>query len=126
MRRSTPYFFARGSHAQRQACFHAAQRTPTKAYFFRDCVKHFAGRYPTLSFSLCDQLLCMMFAQLTARTKLAHQGICRHQRQRGRTQVWCAVFHYVVVVIELAPSVDKVVVNQLSGHAYLRGNTRAK
>ena len=31
---------------------------------FRDCVKRYAGRYPTLSFSHWDQLLCMMFAQL--------------------------------------------------------------
>jgi Domain of unknown function (DUF4372) len=30
---------------------------------FRDCVKRYAGRYPTLSFSHWDQLLCMMFGR---------------------------------------------------------------
>ena len=43
---------------------------------FRDCVKRYAGRYPTLSFSHWDQLLCMMFAQLTARTSLRDIELC--------------------------------------------------
>jgi hypothetical protein len=35
MLRSTLCFFARCSYEQRQACFRAAQRTPSKAYFSR-------------------------------------------------------------------------------------------
>ena len=43
---------------------------------FRDCVSRYAGRYPTLSFSHWDQLLCMMFAQLTARSSLRDIALC--------------------------------------------------
>jgi hypothetical protein len=37
---------------------------------FAQCVARYAGKYPTLSFSHWDQLLCMMFAQLTSRRSL--------------------------------------------------------
>jgi hypothetical protein len=43
---------------------------------FRQCVQRYAGRYPTLSFSHWDQLLCMMFAQFTARTSLRELTLC--------------------------------------------------
>ena len=43
---------------------------------FHDCVSRYAGRYPTLSFSHFDQLLCMMFAQFTARTSLRDITLC--------------------------------------------------
>ncbi len=43
---------------------------------FHDCVSRYAGRHPTLSFSHFDQLLCMMFAQLTARTSLRDITLC--------------------------------------------------
>ena len=43
---------------------------------FNECVALHAGRYPTLSFSHWDQLLCMMFAQLTSRTSLRDITTC--------------------------------------------------
>jgi hypothetical protein len=44
--------------------------------YFNECVSHYGGRYPTLSFSHWDQLLCMVFAQLTARTSLRDITTC--------------------------------------------------
>lgn len=43
---------------------------------FNECVALFAGRYPALSFSYWDQMLCMMFAQLTSRTSLRDITTC--------------------------------------------------
>lgn len=43
---------------------------------FDACVARYAGRYPTLSFSHWDQLLCMLFAQLTARASLRDLTTC--------------------------------------------------
>lgn len=43
---------------------------------FNECVASYAGRYPTLTFSHWDQLLCMMFAQLTSRTSLRDITTC--------------------------------------------------
>lgn len=43
---------------------------------FHECVALHAGRYPTLTFSYWDQLLCMVFAQLTARTSLRDITTC--------------------------------------------------
>jgi hypothetical protein len=43
---------------------------------FRACTARYAGRYPTLSFSHWDQLLCMLFAQLTARESLRDITTC--------------------------------------------------
>jgi hypothetical protein len=43
---------------------------------FDQCVAQYAGRYPTLSFSHWDQLLCMLFAQLTSRTSLRDITTC--------------------------------------------------
>jgi Transposase DDE domain/Domain of unknown function (DUF4372) len=43
---------------------------------FHDCVARYSGRYPTLSFSHWNQLLCMMFAQLTARSSLRDICLC--------------------------------------------------
>ena len=40
-----------------------------RSVFLSFAARH-AGRYPTLSFSHWDQFLCMMFAQLTARSSL--------------------------------------------------------
>lgn len=44
--------------------------------FFNECVSRYGGRYPTLTFSHWDQLLCMVFAQLTARTSLRDITTC--------------------------------------------------
>jgi hypothetical protein len=43
---------------------------------FDQCVARYAGRYPTLTFSHWDQLLCMLFAQLTSRTSLRDITTC--------------------------------------------------
>jgi Transposase DDE domain/Domain of unknown function (DUF4372) len=43
---------------------------------FHECVARYAGRYPTLSFSHWNQLLCMMFAQLTSRSSLRDICLC--------------------------------------------------
>lgn len=43
---------------------------------FNECVALHAGRYPTLTFSHWDQLLCMVFAQLTSRTSLRDITTC--------------------------------------------------
>lgn len=43
---------------------------------FDRCVAQYAGRYPTLAFSYWDQLLCMLFAQLTSRTSLRDITTC--------------------------------------------------
>ena len=43
---------------------------------FDRCVARYAGRYPTLTFSHWDQLLCMLFAQLTSRTSLRDITTC--------------------------------------------------
>jgi hypothetical protein len=43
---------------------------------FRQCVAKYAGSYPMLSFSHWDQLLCMTFAQLTARASLRDITTC--------------------------------------------------
>jgi transposase len=43
---------------------------------FKQCSQRYAGRYPTLSFSLWDQFLCMAFAQLTSRTSLRDITTC--------------------------------------------------
>ena len=49
----------------------------SRAVFAR-CVARYAGKYPTLSFSHWDQLLCMMFAQLTSRRSLRDITTCLH------------------------------------------------
>jgi hypothetical protein len=43
---------------------------------FIQCVERYAGNYPTRSFSHWDQLLCMMFAQLTSRASLRDVTVC--------------------------------------------------
>ena len=43
---------------------------------FNECVTLYAGRYPALTFSHWDQLLCMVFAQLTSRTSLRDITTC--------------------------------------------------
>lgn len=43
---------------------------------FNEAVALYGGRYPTLSFSYWDQLLCMLFAQLTARQSLRDITTC--------------------------------------------------
>ena len=49
----------------------------SRAVFAR-CVARYAGKYPTLSFSHWDQLLGMMFAQLTSRRSLRDITTCLH------------------------------------------------
>jgi len=51
-----------------------------RAVFWK-CVQRHAGAYPTLSFSHWDQFLCMMFAQLTARSSLRDICSCLHSHQ---------------------------------------------
>jgi hypothetical protein len=43
---------------------------------FAQCVRRYPAKYPALSFSHWDQLLCMMFAQLTARSSLRDISTC--------------------------------------------------
>lgn len=43
---------------------------------FAQCVSRYAGNYPMRSFSHWDQLLCMMFAQLTSRASLRDITVC--------------------------------------------------
>ena len=43
---------------------------------FAHCVSRYAGSYPMRSFSHWDQLLCMMFAQLTSRASLRDITVC--------------------------------------------------
>lgn len=43
---------------------------------FAQCVSRYAGSYPMRSFSHWDQLLCMMFAQLTSRASLRDITVC--------------------------------------------------
>jgi hypothetical protein len=58
---------------------------------FRQCVAKYPSRYPTLTFSHLDQLLCLAFAQLTYRESLrdietclrAHQAKLYHLGIRG-------------------------------------------
>ena len=48
---------------------------------FAQCVRRYPGKYPTLTFSHWDQLLCMMFAQLTARSSLRDISMCLRSQQ---------------------------------------------
>jgi hypothetical protein len=48
---------------------------------FAQFVRRYPSRYPTLSFSHWDQLLCMMFAQLTARSSLRDITTCLRGQQ---------------------------------------------
>jgi len=43
---------------------------------FANCVSRYSGGYPMRSFSHWDQLLCMMFAQLTSRASLRDITMC--------------------------------------------------
>jgi hypothetical protein len=43
---------------------------------FNQCVERYAGNYPMRTFSHWDQLLCMMFAQLTSRASLRDIATC--------------------------------------------------
>ena len=43
---------------------------------FATSVARYAGKYPALTFSYWDQFLCMMFAQLTARSSLRDITTC--------------------------------------------------
>jgi hypothetical protein len=46
-------------------------------------VSLYAGRYPTLTFSHWDQLLCMLFAQLTLRTSLRDITTCLRSQSKN-------------------------------------------
>lgn len=49
---------------------------------FRKCVERYGGNYRVRSFSCWDQLLCMIFAQLTYRESLRDIVVCLRSRQR--------------------------------------------
>ena len=49
---------------------------------FRQCVERYDGNYRVRSFSCWDQLLCMMFAQLSYRESLRDIVACLRSRQR--------------------------------------------
>ncbi len=71
---------------------------------FNDCVARYAGRYPTLSFSHRDQLLCMLFAQLTARASLRDVTTCL--RSHG-SKLYHAGFHGTVARSTLADANER-------------------
>ena len=76
---------------------------------FRRCVNCYDGNRDVKSFSCLDQLLCMMFAQLSYRESLrdiesclrAMQNKLYHMGMRGavKSQIWIAVSAYVLVAI---------------------------
>jgi hypothetical protein len=63
-----------------------------------------AGRYPTLSFSHWDQFLCMMFAQLTARSSLRDIVTCLHGQ---RSKLYHAGFRGNIARSTLADANEK-------------------
>lgn len=71
---------------------------------FAQCVSRYAGKYPTLSFSHWDQLLCMMFAQLTARASLRDITTCLHSQ---RAKLYHAGFRGAIARSTLADANEK-------------------
>jgi hypothetical protein len=55
---------------------------------FNRCVARYAGSHAPLKFSHWDQLLCMMFAQLTSREGLRDITNCLSQSGRQAVSRW--------------------------------------
>ena len=71
---------------------------------FLSFTARFSGRYPTLSFSHWDQFLCMMFAQLTARSSLRDIVTCLHGQ---RSKLYHAGFRGNIARSTLADANEK-------------------
>jgi hypothetical protein len=71
---------------------------------FLSFAARFSGRYPTLSFSHWDQFLCMMFAQLTARSSLRDIVTCLHGQ---RSKLYHAGFRGNIARSTLADANEK-------------------
>ena len=71
---------------------------------FLTLVARYAGRYPTLSFSHWDQFLCMMFAQLTARSSLRDIVTCLNGQ---RSKLYHAGFRGNIARSTLADANEK-------------------
>lgn len=71
---------------------------------FNQCAARYAGKYPTLSFSHWDQLLCMMFAQLTSRASLRDIATCLRSHQ---AKLYFAGFRSVVARSTLADANER-------------------
>ena len=71
---------------------------------FLNFASRYAGRYPTLSFSHWDQFLCMMFAQLTARSSLRDIVTCLHGQ---RSKLYHAGFRGNIARSTLADANEK-------------------
>lgn len=71
---------------------------------FLSFAARYAGRYPTLSFSHWDQFLCMMFAQLTARSSLRDIVTCLHGQ---RSKLYHAGFRGNIARSTLADANEK-------------------
>lgn len=74
-----------------------------RSVFLSFAARH-AGRYPTLSFSHWDQFLCMMFAQLTARSSLRDIVTCLHGQ---RSKLYHAGFRGNIARSTLADANEK-------------------
>lgn len=74
-----------------------------RSVFLNFAARH-AGRYPTLSFSHWDQFLCMMFAQLTARSSLRDIVTCLHGQ---RSKLYHAGFRGNIARSTLADANEK-------------------
>ena len=71
---------------------------------FLSFAARYAGRYPTLSFSHWDQVLCMRFAQLTARSSLRDIVTCLHGQ---RSKLYHAGFRGNIARSTLADANEK-------------------
>ena len=71
---------------------------------FAQCVARYAGKYPTLSFSHWDQLLCMMFAQLTSRRSLRDITNCLNSHA---TKLYHAGFRSTIARSTLADANER-------------------
>jgi hypothetical protein len=71
---------------------------------FNHCAARYAGKYPALSFSHWDHLLCMMFAQRTSRASLRDITTCLRSQQR---KLYYAGFRSVVARSTLAEANER-------------------
>lgn len=71
---------------------------------FNHCAARYASKYPALSFSHWDHLLCMMFAQLTSRASLRDITTCLRSQQR---KLYYAGFRSVVARSTLAEANER-------------------
>jgi hypothetical protein len=72
--------------------------------FFDRCVARYAGSYAPLKFSHWDQLLCMMFAQLTSREGLRDIATCLRSQS---TKLYHAGFHGIISRSTLADANER-------------------